>query len=87
MSETYTLVEATMKVIQDRRSVREFTPEPVADQDLDMILEAGRQAPSATARIPRHQPVPVRLYIFCTEPPSPEALLSIIRPLLPRMDA
>jgi len=46
MSETFTLVDATMKVIQDRRSVREFTPEPVSDQDLDMILEAARQAPS-----------------------------------------
>jgi nitroreductase len=46
MSETFTLAEATMKVIQDRRSVREFTNEPVSDQDLDMILEAARQAPS-----------------------------------------
>src|SRR5512139_257558 len=46
MSETYNLVEATMKVIQDRRSIREYTPEPVSDQDLDMILEAARLAPS-----------------------------------------
>jgi nitroreductase len=46
MSETYNLVDATMKVIQDRRSIREFTDEPVSDQDLDMILEAARQAPS-----------------------------------------
>ncbi len=46
MAETYTLAEATMKVIQDRRSIREFTEEPVSDQDLDMILEAARQAPS-----------------------------------------
>jgi nitroreductase len=46
MSETYNLVEATMKVIQDRRSIREFTDEPVSDQDLEMILEAARQAPS-----------------------------------------
>jgi nitroreductase len=46
MSETFTLVDATMKVIQDRRSIREFTPDPVSDQDLDMILEAARQAPS-----------------------------------------
>jgi len=35
-----------MKVIQDRRSIRDYTPEPVADQDLDLILEAARQAPS-----------------------------------------
>jgi nitroreductase len=46
MSDTYSLVEATMKVIQDRRSIRDYTDEPVADQDLDMILEAARQAPS-----------------------------------------
>src|SRR5512136_1242487 len=46
MSETFNLAEATMKVIQDRRSIREFTPDPVSDQELDMILEAGQQAPS-----------------------------------------
>jgi nitroreductase len=46
MPDTYTLPEATLKVIQDRRSIREFTPEEVSDQDLDMILETGRQAPS-----------------------------------------
>lgn len=46
MSETYSLIDATMKVIQDRRSIRHFTEEPVSDQDLDMILEAARQAPS-----------------------------------------
>lgn len=46
MPETYSLVDATMKVIQDRRSIREYTPEPVADQDLDIILETARQAPS-----------------------------------------
>lgn len=46
MVETYSLADATMKVIQDRRSIREFTDEPVSDQDLDLILEAARQAPS-----------------------------------------
>jgi len=46
MSETYNLVDATMKVIQDRRSIREYTAEAVSPQDLDMILEAARQAPS-----------------------------------------
>ena len=46
MPETYSLVEATIKVIQDRRSIREYSPEPVSDQDLDRILEAARQAPS-----------------------------------------
>ena len=46
MSETYTLVDATMKVIQDRRSIRDYTEEPVSEGDLEMILEAARQAPS-----------------------------------------
>ena len=46
MAETYTLADATMKVIQDRRSVREWTDEPISEQDLQMILEAGRLAPS-----------------------------------------
>jgi len=46
MPEIYTLAEATMKVIEDRRSIREWTDEPISEQDLAMILEAGRQAPS-----------------------------------------
>ena len=46
MAETYTLADATLKVIQDRRSIRNYTEETVSDQDLDKILEAGRQAPS-----------------------------------------
>src|SRR5512137_2863405 len=46
MSEKYSLVEATIKVIQDRRSIREYTAEPVSEQDLQTILEAARQAPS-----------------------------------------
>jgi nitroreductase len=46
MSETYTLVDATMKIIQDRRSIRHYTDEPVSEADLEMILEAARLAPS-----------------------------------------
>ena len=46
MSETFNLVDAAMKVIQDRRSIREFTDEAVSEKDLNMILEAARQAPS-----------------------------------------
>jgi len=46
MADLYTLADATMKVIQDRRSIREYTSEPVSDSDLDLILEAARQAPS-----------------------------------------
>ena len=46
MPETYTLADATMKVIQDRRSIRDYTDEPVSESDLEMILETGRVAPS-----------------------------------------
>jgi nitroreductase len=46
MVDTYTLQEATLKVIQDRRSIREYAPDPISDSDIDMILEAARQAPS-----------------------------------------
>lgn len=46
MAELFTLAEATMKVIQDRRSIREYSPEPVSDDDLNQILEAARLAPS-----------------------------------------
>ncbi len=46
MTETYTLAEATFKAILDRRSIREFTEEPVSEEDLQMVLESARQAPS-----------------------------------------
>ena len=46
MSDMYSLADATMKVIQDRRSIREFTADPVSEEELALILEAGRQAPS-----------------------------------------
>ena len=46
MEETYTLTDATMKIIQDRRSIRDFTEEPVSEKDLEMLMEAARQAPS-----------------------------------------
>lgn len=44
--DTYNLVDAALKVIQDRRSVRNFTEELVSDKEMDLILEAARQAPS-----------------------------------------
>jgi nitroreductase len=46
MTDAFSLIDATMKAIQDRRSIRDYTEEPVSDHDLDMILEAARQAPS-----------------------------------------
>lgn len=46
MPDSYSLEDATMKVILDRRSIREFSTAPVSDEDLAKILEAGRHAPS-----------------------------------------
>lgn len=46
MPDEYSLAEATLKVIQDRRSIREYTADAVSDKDLDVILESARQAPS-----------------------------------------
>ena len=46
MSEMFSLTNATIKVIQDRRSIREYGDQPVSEQDLKMIMEAARQAPS-----------------------------------------
>jgi nitroreductase len=46
MNDRQNLIDTTMKVIQDRRSIRNYTEEPVADEDLNMILESARQAPS-----------------------------------------
>lgn len=39
-------MEEFLKVIRERRSVRQFTAEPVSNEDLEKILEAGRWAPS-----------------------------------------
>lgn len=37
----------TWDALRARRNVRMFTPEPVAEEDLDRIVEAGRRAPSS----------------------------------------
>jgi nitroreductase len=46
MNESFNLRDATMKVIQDRRSIRNYSDEPISEEDLELILEAARQAPS-----------------------------------------
>lgn len=44
--------EDTMELIQLRRSIRNYDDTPVSEEDLQYILEAGRQAPSGE----NHQP-------------------------------
>lgn len=46
MTEKYNITEAAMKIIQDRRSIRDYSEEPVSEEDMRLILEAGRLAPS-----------------------------------------
>lgn len=46
MPEQHDLVKAALTIIQDRRSIRQYTDEPVSEEHLEMILEAARQAPS-----------------------------------------
>jgi len=41
-----------LEIIRRRRSIRRYKPEPVKDEDLARILEAGRLAPSAGNRQP-----------------------------------
>ena len=41
-----------LELIKSRRSVRRYGPEPVSPEALDMILEAGRWAPSGTNNQP-----------------------------------
>jgi nitroreductase len=43
-----------IKTIMTRRSVRNFTPEPVSDEDLNTLLRAGMQAPSGGNEQPWH---------------------------------
>jgi len=44
----------TLNDIKDRRSIRTFKPEQVSEEDLNIILEAGKAAPSSMNRQPWH---------------------------------
>jgi len=44
----------TLEAIFTRRSVRNFTADPVSDEDLQALLRAGMQAPSAKNEQPWH---------------------------------
>ncbi len=55
---TYTVLGGismnTIETIMARRSIRQYKPEPVPAADMERILEAVRQAPSAANRQPLH---------------------------------
>jgi len=48
VSEAHDETVETWDALRARRNVRQFTDEPVPDEALDRILEAGRRAPSAS---------------------------------------
>lgn len=72
MTEKYNLTEAAMKIIQDRRSIRDYSDEPVSEEDMRMILEAGRLAPSGENAQPWR-------FIIVRDPDTRERLGAIAR--------
>lgn len=47
-------MDERLKIIFSRRSIRQYTAEPVSETDLQSLLEAGMAAPSASNRKPWH---------------------------------
>ncbi|OGF65003.1 MAG: hypothetical protein A2Y62_14345 [Candidatus Fischerbacteria bacterium RBG_13_37_8] len=45
-------IEELLQIIKQRRSIREFTDEPVSDNDIKTLIDAARYAPSNTNRQP-----------------------------------
>jgi nitroreductase len=46
--------EAVLALLRSRRSIRRYRPDPVPDEMVEGLLEAGRWAPSASNRQPWH---------------------------------
>lgn len=46
MSDNLDMRELALKIIKDRKSIRSYSPEPVSDEDIRLVLEAARWAPS-----------------------------------------
>jgi len=47
-------MDERLKIIFSRRSIRDFSSEPISEADLRSLLEAGMAAPSASNRKPWH---------------------------------
>jgi nitroreductase len=43
-----------VKAIRERRSIRKYKSDPISDEDLNVVLQAGRWAPSASNKQPWH---------------------------------
>jgi nitroreductase len=47
-------MDPRLKIVFERRSIRAYTDEPVSEQDIRSLLEAGMAAPSASNQQPWH---------------------------------
>jgi len=52
MSDDLMSPEAVLALLKGRRSIRRYRPDPVPDEMIEQLLEAGRWAPSASNRQP-----------------------------------
>jgi nitroreductase len=52
MSDDQMSPEAVLSLLKGRRSIRRYRPDPVPDEMIEQLLEAGRWAPSASNRQP-----------------------------------
>ena len=52
MSDDLMSPEAVLSLLKGRRSIRRYRPDPVPDEMIEQLLEAGRWAPSASNRQP-----------------------------------
>ncbi|MBM4467709.1 MAG: hypothetical protein FJ014_19530 [Chloroflexi bacterium] len=52
MNDNYPSPESLLALLRSRRSIRRYRPDPVPDEMVEQLLEAGRWAPSASNRQP-----------------------------------
>jgi nitroreductase len=52
MNDNYPSPESLLNLLRTRRSIRRYRPDPVPDEMIEQLLEAGRWAPSASNRQP-----------------------------------
>jgi nitroreductase len=52
VNENYPSPESLLALLKSRRSIRRYRPDPVPDEMVEQLLEAGRWAPSASNRQP-----------------------------------
>jgi nitroreductase len=48
------MINQVLSAISERRSIRAYKPDPVTDEQLEIILNAARESPSARDRQPWH---------------------------------